>query len=164
MEFEEIYKTYRLKIFRYTFNYTKDIHEQEELVQDIFCNVFLALSNFKKKSSLNTFIYSIARNVCLNFIKKKINDRKKIEKIINSYELKLEKSLQDSFILSEDMEFFLSIINKLEIEFRDVFYLFEIENMKYKEISKVLKIPIGTVKSRLSRAKEKIIELITIDE
>ncbi len=164
MDFDNIYKTYRSRIFKYTFNYTKDIQEQEELVQDIFYNIFKALENFKKKSSLNTFIYSISRNVCLNYVKKKISDRKKIEKIISIYEPKFEKSLHELFILSEDVKYFLSVLDKLDKDFKEVFYLSEVENLKYIEISKILNIPVGTVKSRLNRAKEKVIEIITKDD
>ncbi|MCK4796904.1 MAG: RNA polymerase sigma factor [Spirochaetes bacterium] len=160
MRFEKVYKEYRNKIFRFTYNYTKDILEQEELVQDIFYNIFIGLKNFKKKSSLNTFIYAIARNTCVKYIKKSILERKKIDKLIRLYEREYEKSSYEKLILSEDAKYFLLILDKLQKDNREIFYLSEIERLKYREISEILHIPIGTVKSRLNRAKEKIVELV----
>jgi RNA polymerase sigma-70 factor (ECF subfamily) len=160
MDFEKIYKLYKDRIFRFTFNYSKDRIEQEELVQDIFYNIFISLKNFKKKSLLSTYIYSIARNTCLNFIKKNIRERKKIEKMIKFVEPKYEQNPYDSVVLTENSKFFLSVLEKLPYECREIYFLSEVENLKYKDISKIKKLPIGTVKSRLNRAKKKIIGLL----
>lgn len=160
MNFEKIYKEYRDRVFRFTYTYTKNTFEQEELVQDIFYNTYIGLKNFQKRSSLSTFIYSIARNTCNTYIRKNVAERKKIDKMIRLYEPDFIKSPCENIILSEDVEYFLSIVGRLSEEYREIFYLYEVEDLKYKEISKILKIPIGTVKSRLNRAKEKILEFL----
>ena len=160
INFDKIYKEYKPAIFKFTFNYTKDINEQEELVQDIFYNIFIALNNFKSKSSIKTYIYSIARNRCNEFIKNKIRDRKKINKIIRLYEVKIQESIQEKFIMTEEIKYFLSIVSKLPENYKEIYYMAEVQNLKYKEVSEILKIPEGTVKSRLNRAKEKILELL----
>jgi RNA polymerase sigma-70 factor, ECF subfamily len=164
INFDKIYKEYKQAIFKFTYNYTKDINEQEELVQDIFYNIFIALKNFKSRSSIKTYIYSIARNRCIEFIKNKIRERKKISKIIRLYEDKVQESIQEKFIMTEDIKYFLSIIGKLPENYREIYYLAEVQNLKYKEVSDILKIPEGTVKSRLNRAKEKILEMINDKE
>lgn len=163
MDFNELYKKYRIKLFKFTYNYTKNYDEQEELVQDIFYNIYISLKNFKNKSSLDTYIYAIARNTCIKFIKNKDKERKKFRELVKFFDEKLEKTSYETFILSEDMKYFLYILDKLDNDFKEIFYLSEIEQLKYKEISKILNVPIGTVKSRLNRAKEKILKFLDLD-
>jgi RNA polymerase sigma-70 factor, ECF subfamily len=158
MNFEKIYKEYQKKIYRYTYNYTKNPEEQKDLMQDIFYNIFFSLNNFKNKSSLNTYIYAIARNVCLNYIKKNINDRKIHENLVKNYEEKTAESAYETYEMSENMKYFFEVLEKLPEDQKDVFYLSEIENLKYEEIAKILNIPVGTVKSRLNRGKINIIK------
>ncbi|OHD13178.1 MAG: hypothetical protein A2086_09690 [Spirochaetes bacterium GWD1_27_9] len=160
MNFENIYKDYKEKIGRFIFTYTKDKEEQEELLQDIFYNIFLSLSNFKNKSSLNTYIYSIARNVCVKYIKNKIKERKRIENLIINYDERIQKIDLDYLIQKEEVKFFYETLDKLEDAQKEVFILAEVENLKYEEISKILNIPTGTVKSRLNRAKVNIMKLL----
>ena len=160
MNFENIYKDYKEKIGRFIFTYTKDKEDQEELLQDIFYNIFLSLSNFKNKSSLNTYIYSIARNVCVKYIKNKIKERKRIENLIINYDERIQKIDLDYLIQKEEVKFFYETLDKLEDAQKEVFILAEVENLKYEEISKILNIPTGTVKSRLNRAKVNIMKLL----
>jgi RNA polymerase sigma-70 factor, ECF subfamily len=161
MNFEKIYKQYKDKILKLTYYYIKDINEREELVQEIFYNIFLSLKNFKNKSLLSTYIFSIARNTCLNFVKNIIRERKRIEKIKKLAVVNFELNPFEAIVLKEDMKFFLSVIEKLPDSLREIFYLSEVEKLKYKEISDIKKIPLGTVKSRINRAKEKILELLS---
>lgn len=163
MNFEKIYNEYKNKILKYTLSYTKNRDDVEELTQQIFYNIFVGLKNFKKKSSLNTFIYAIARNTCLTFLKKTIRDREKMQKAIRLYEVKYEDNPLDNIVVSEQIKYFMMVLDKLKEENREVFYLFEVENLKYTEISEILKLPVGTVKSRLHRAKERIVELLSDD-
>jgi len=160
MNFESIYKNYWDKVFKFTHNYTSNYHEQEELTQDILYNVFLSLKKFKNKSDIGTYIYAIARNKCVDYINNNKKNKKKIEKMISIHEINYENNPLDSYLMNENVNYFLSILNKLSVENREVFYLSEVENIKYKDIGKILNIPIGTVKSRLNRAKEKIIKLL----
>lgn len=164
MNFEKIYATYNQKILRFTYNYTKDSLEQEDLVQEIFLNIFQALKKFKKRSSLNTYIYSIARNTCINFLKKDQKAKKIAKEVLNSYVENYEENPLDKFILSEEMEYFLSVLYKIPEKHREIFILSEVERLSYRDISEVLEIPTGTVKSRISRAKEAIADLLTANE
>ena len=160
MNFEKIYTEFKSRILRFTFNYTRNYNEQEELVQEIFFNIFRSLNNFKNKSQISTYIYSIARNTCLNYIKGNIRERKKIEKIKKFTELQYEANPYEHVELSDNSKFLLEMLDKIPDENREIFFLAEIEKLKYREISEIKKIPIGTVKSRLNRAKEKIVELL----
>jgi RNA polymerase sigma factor (sigma-70 family) len=129
-EFEKIYKEYKLTILKFTYSYTKDMNEQEELVQDIFYNVFLALKNFKNKSSLKTYIYSIARNRCVEFVKNKIRERKKINKLVMFQEETVQESLCEKFIMTEEINYFLSILEHLPGEQKEIIYMSEAQNLK----------------------------------
>jgi RNA polymerase sigma factor (sigma-70 family) len=159
-DFEKIYHQYRNKIYRFTTAYTQNHDEQDELVQDIFYNVYTALPRFKGKSALSTYIYAIARNTCRNFVKKAVRHRQKMDRMIKLYQPEMESSPCEAVIHSEETRFFLNAVSSLPEEYREVFFLFELEGLKYREISKVLDVPVGTVKSRLNRAKERIVSII----
>jgi RNA polymerase sigma-70 factor, ECF subfamily len=164
MDFDKIYREFRSKIFRFTFNYTKNREEQEDLVQDIFYNVFLSIKNFKNKSSLSTYIYTIARNVCVNYIKRNIKDRQRFENLVADFEEKTVPSAENALEMSENMKYFFKIMDLLPGEQREAFFLSEIENLKYEEIAKILEIPVGTVKSRINRAKTSVVKELTREE
>ena len=158
--FEKIYRQYKDKMFRYTYNYSRNSQEQEELFQEIFLNIYTGMKSFKKKSSLKTYIYTIARYTCIKHINKDKRDKKLIEKLEKFYEEEFEKNPYEILEMSENMAYFLNIIRQIEEEYREVFYFAEIEHLKYKKISEILNVPVGTVKSRLNRAKKKLMEII----
>jgi len=164
MDLEKLYRDYYSSIFRFTYNYTRNRQEQEDLVQDIFYNIILSLKNFKNKSSLKTYIYAIARNVSCSFIKKNIKDRKVLETVTAHSVENFEEGVDKVYEMSEDVRYFFSIINNLSEDHREVYYLYEIEGLKYEDIAKILDIPVGTVKSRLNRSKSLIYEQLMKEE
>jgi RNA polymerase sigma-70 factor (ECF subfamily) len=135
-------------------------HDAEDAAQDVFIKAFRNLKNFRPESSLYTWLYRIAVNTCLDYKKrpffqslfKRTGDGEEfeIEQLSNEptperlYELK-----QTGYALQK-------CLNQLSSKLKTVIILKEVEGLAYEEIAEILDISIGTVKSRISRAREEL--------
>jgi RNA polymerase sigma-70 factor (ECF subfamily) len=133
--------------------------EAEDIGQEVFIRFYKAIPRFRGESSVGTYLTRIAINLSLNEIKRR--KRKKnifIEKEISELINYIDDNKQD---LPEDKEMVNMAIQSLNPKFRSVLVLRLIDGYSTEEVAKILKIPIGTVLSRLSRAQEKLKEKLT---
>ena len=163
--FEEIIKRYEQKICSTIYYMVKNKDIVEDIAQEVFIKLYKNLSNFNEKSSLYTWIYRITINACYDEIKKE----NKISYISTSVEdddgeekeIEYEDSSQDVDRIVEEklqrMEL-IKAINKLEEEQRAIIILRDIQGFTYWEIADMLHLKLGTVKSKISRAREALKE------
>ena len=158
-EFESNYKLHKKFINCALQRYIFDIQTREDVLQQTFVNAWVARKNFKGKSSYRTWLYRIAINTAFKYLK----NETKIKKIrMGYYEylqadktylyFKTSPSLQHYFEYEQLHALRLSM-RKLSKPMKTPLYLFMFHGLEYKEIAKMLAIPIGTVRSRLSSAK-----------
>ncbi len=129
--------------------------EAEDTGQEVFIRFYKSMNQYKGDSALGTYLTRIAINLSLNALKKqksrKTNDLGKIE-----YQLSGE-DITESIDNREVIE---NALSQLEPEFRSVVVLRLVEGYSTKETAGILKLPLGTVLSRLSRAQKKLKELL----
>jgi RNA polymerase sigma-70 factor (ECF subfamily) len=129
--------------------------EADDLLQDCYLHAFQRWDQFNGSGSRQAWIFSIARNVCIDFFR----GRRKQTTTINN-KIFTEAGITED--RDEEMESIWNIINSTADEYREVIYLRFAAELDYKEIAESLKIPIGTVRSRLHRGlkvvKEKLQE------
>jgi RNA polymerase sigma-70 factor, ECF subfamily len=125
----------------------------EELTQEAFIKAWKGLSQFGFRSSLKTWLYQVAINVGRDWLRSHKNRWQSCE-IDNEYPGQSEKTAEKKEVQEALLE--------LEEEIRTILVLFYYEGMKQDEISRVLKIPEGTVKSRLHTAKIKLREKLLL--
>lgn len=139
----------------------KNKEEAEELTQDIFLKIYNGLSDFRGDSQLKTWIYRITVNTCIT----KLNSRRFKENRDKTMEI--TNDISDSAINAE--EFLINEDNKSKLEialslisddYRQLLLLFYIEGFSYKEIGEILELPIGTVCTKLFRARNKLKEIL----
>ena len=150
-EFKHLVHKYQGPLFRFVAN-LMDGSIVEDLVQDIFVSAFSHLAKFDpKRASFRTWIYRIARNRVLN-------EKKKRREILfaSTPEHIDERTPSDDLLSKEAFEQLDAAFGRLPFRFRVVFVMAEIEGLSYEEIAQVENLALGTVKSRLSRAKEKL--------
>jgi RNA polymerase sigma-70 factor (ECF subfamily) len=159
--FEEIIKRYEQKICSTIFYMVKNKDIVEDVAQEVFIKLYKNLSNFNEKSSLYTWIYRITINACYDEIKKEgrisyistsVEDDEGEEK-----ELEYEDRTQDvDKIVGEKLQRMelIKAINKLDEEQRAIIILRDIQGFTYWEIADMLHLKLGTVKSKISRARE----------
>jgi RNA polymerase sigma-70 factor (ECF subfamily) len=153
-----IWKNYNKKISFYVSNLIPLNHPYfEDLVQDVMLKIYKNLHTFNPVHSFKAWLYRIARNHCIDFIKSKQSE-------INRYEdLETNKTNDDKnpeeIILKDDLlKKIDQFMSSLEDTDREMAYLRFYENIKYQDISKILDMNINTVKSRIRSIKQRIKE------
>lgn len=158
--FKELVLKHQDRIYNLCRHMLGNSHDAEDAAQDTFVKAYQSLKKFKPEASLYTWLYRIAVNTCLDYKKRPF---------FASLFRKSEEG--DDFVsealshwpsperLYESKQIGLALhnsIRKLPAKLRTAIVLKEIEDLSYEEISDILEISIGTVKSRISRAREKL--------
>ncbi len=145
---EELMKTYSNKIFNFFYYSIGNREEAKDLLQEVFFKVYKGLPHFKGESSIYTWIYRIAINTLRTYLKKqKFRRYLSFEKVPEENHPGYDPPSKPSLILHE-------ILKKMPADFKEVILLYYYEEYGIKEISEILGIPEGTVKSRLFRGRE----------
>jgi RNA polymerase sigma-70 factor (ECF subfamily) len=157
--FGQLIRLHQKRLFRFAYGITGSFDQAEDIVQETFVKAYGAIGTFRLGFAFYPWLSTIARNLAYNQIARE--DRKesleqKAEKGFDpeSTELgPLEKLLND-----EAQSRFFKAVMALPAKYRSVFVLRHFEDMDYNEISIYLKIPPGTVDSRLYRARQMLVE------
>lgn len=167
--FEEIIAKYEKKVFSLIFNVIKNENEIEDLAQEVFIKIYKNIDKFQGKSSLYTWVYRITTNVCLDYIKKRkeiiyIDEKIQFEDGEMDMQLSTNEKLQDELYEEKELkEKLKKSINKLPENQRMMIILRDIKGLSYEEISKILSMKLGTVKSQINRARLKLKEILEKD-
>lgn len=157
--FEEIISLYEKKVFSTIYYMVKNEHEVEDIAQEVFLKIYKNLKNFKEESSLYTWIYRITINVCIDELKKRKNIvyiDEKLQTDEGEVDVQLEDTSKGPEQLAEDEELkrkLIACIKKLPVDQRTMIILRDIKCFTYMEIAEMTKMNLGTVKSKINRAR-----------
>jgi RNA polymerase sigma-70 factor (ECF subfamily) len=151
----------------YALKMTNDFDESEDLLQNTLLKAFRFFGNFEKGSNAKAWLFTIMTNSFINNYRKNIKQPFKVdyEDVQNFYEkIRSEDVItqhfqQDAFVNVLDDEI-TNALSLLPDEFRTIIFLSDIEGYSYKEISDFVNCPIGTVRSRLHRARKILYTLL----
>ena len=140
-------------VFRMISNET----DREDMCQDVFMKVYQNLPDFNFESKLSTWIAKIAYNTCINFLEKKktllVDDFSSEGESFDTFST--NDTLPDESAEKNDLSILLhSEISRMPVHFRTILTLYHLDEMSYSEISEVMQLPEGTVKSYLFRARK----------
>ena len=135
----------------------KNRHDAEDACQEVFVKVWKSLSRFKGESLFTTYLYTISRNTCLDILKR--NARSVADEIPEALADK-SATPEEEYIGREFEEILEKSLAELDEDMRTVLLLREKAEMSYSEIAETLMISEGTVKSRISRAREKLLNIL----
>lgn len=166
--FSELVSLYEKRAFSFAFRILKDSYLAEDATQEAFLRVFDKIDTFRGNSSFSTWFYTILNNICLDILRKKSRQTETISinqesQENNEYELQIEDTspTPQEFLEKKDALAVLEdAIEKLTQEHRAVVVLRDVEGFEYEKIAKILNISLGTVKSRLSRARLSLCKLL----
>lgn len=152
--YETLMSRYEQKLLRYVIYLIHDDSLATDIVQETFIKTYQNLNRFNSKFKFSSWIYRIAHNQTMNFVKhNKHYTTSDIDSLPDlSYESNLANKIDQAF-LKKDVQ---NCLKELEPKYREIIQLVYYENMKYAEISDILQIPTSTVGVWLSRAKTKL--------
>lgn len=133
--------------------------DAEDIVQDAFLSAFKALDGFRGGDA-RTWVLAIVRNTAMNFLRR----RKPGTQIDTDLMEDGSPNPEQGMLAEARREQVRRAIARLEPEFREALVLREIEGLSYKEIAAVLDIPVGTVMSRLARARQRLLQNLAPSE
>jgi RNA polymerase sigma factor (sigma-70 family) len=156
------YDKHKTLVYNLALNYCGNKEDAEEITQDVFLTVFKKMSIFRHESKIETWIYRVAINKSLDYLKAKkrfkrnfINDGVSIDQVSQT---EFSDFNHPGVLLEskEKIQEIYSCINKLPEDYRTVIILLKIENRTYSEVAKIMKISVGAVESSFIRAKKKL--------
>ncbi len=160
----ELIQPYTERLLRKAIAMTKNDDDAEDVLQDALISGFRSIGNFRADSGVYTWLYRIVINKSKDFLLKTKNRGEKPisegEYLILDERMGYEKKLE----LNDESDYLIKKINLLDDVFKQVIELRYFEEMSYAEIATVLECNIGTVKSRLFKAKEILKHMILNDE
>lgn len=176
-EFSELDETfikniqpYYERLFIKAYSIVKNKEDAKDILQEALIAAYKAFSKFKGKSNLYTWLYKIVVNKCIDFLrnsKKEDNLIQKISKPYNPNNSHLDFFLYEFEEIYEQNKIFKSlikIVNNLENKYKELIIMKYFDGLTYEEIAEIKNIKLGTVKSRLSKAKEKILLMAKNDK
>lgn len=159
--FEEIVRRYRDPLFNFVVRLLGDSFFSEDIVQETFLRVYRNRHRYHQVAKFSTWIYTIASNLAKtelrrrkvrNFfsISSKGEDEKDYDLVDNSIDIErdVDGVLKGEIILKE--------IHALPFHFREAVLLRDVQDLSYEEISQILNVPLGTVKSRVNRGRSRL--------
>jgi RNA polymerase sigma-70 factor (ECF subfamily) len=163
--FEKLVVKYQDRIYnlcRYTLGNARDA---DDAVQDIFIKAYRNLKDFKPEKPFYTWLYRIGVNTCLDFRRKSFSASSFLQSLSREMAATADQSLFDTtpeklYELKETRKAIEFALAKLPEKLRAVIILREIEQLTYEEIAEIMNSSIGTVKSRISRAREMLRETL----
>jgi RNA polymerase sigma-70 factor (ECF subfamily) len=162
--FELLVSKYQRKINRLVSRLVRDSAEVEDVTQEAFIKAYRALAQFRGESAFYTWLYRIAINTAKNYLASQgrraptstENDAEEAETFEHADQLR-DINSPESLLMSKQVGQAVSkAVDALPEELRTAIQLREIEGMSYEEIADVMNCPIGTVRSRIFRAREAI--------
>ncbi len=175
--FGQLVDEYKDKIYNYVARMLNDPYEAEDVTQEAFLRAYKSLPRFRGASSFHTWLYRIASNLAIDVVRKRKRQDPtfSLDEPLESEDGEYERELPDETGGPEDRtstrETRVAVrraIMDLPEKLRDVMILYELQGETYDDIAEILDVPLGTVKSRLfnarNRLKESLEELVEAGE
>ncbi|PIR73371.1 MAG: hypothetical protein COU40_02840 [Candidatus Moranbacteria bacterium CG10_big_fil_rev_8_21_14_0_10_35_21] len=159
--FEKIIERYQGKLFFYIFRLTGDREEARDLLQDVFIKAYRNIASFDIERKFSSWIYRIAHNEAINYLKRKSLKRfiswEDVSSAKDTMEMNSgEESVSKLWERKDEIKEVNVAVNKLPIKYKQVLLLKYFSDKSYEEIGEILGKPVNTVGTLISRAKKKL--------
>jgi len=166
--FEELIKDYKKTAYNIAFGVLRNVEDAEDASQEALIKVYKSIQNFNMQSSFKSWMYRIVVNTCIDFKRKKNINAVSIDENIDlggnkefKREIADDSNNPDALVEQNfNNKLIKDAVNKLEDDFKMIIILRDIQGFSYIEISEMLSCNLGTVKSRLNRARKNLKEIL----
>ena len=166
--FEEEFLPHIHSMYNFAYRLTFNEDDTKDLVQDTYLKAFRFIESFEKGTNAKAWLFRILKNSFINDFRKKSKepsklDYQEVETYYNSDDVdeKITTDLRAETVQDMIGDEISNALNSLDVDFRTVIILCDLEGFKYDEMAKILDVPIGTVRSRLHRARNLLKEKLT---
>jgi len=153
-EFEEMYRQQAPRIYSLACRISGSAEDGEDLLQEIFLQAYRKLGSFKGESSVGTWLYRLALNHCLDYVRSR---QARMKKVTDSYDVEDSAfepvARRDTPIARIDLD---RAVERLPEGCREAFVLHDVEGLDHKEVAEMLGIAEGTSKSQVFKARLKL--------
>ena len=159
--FEMLVTPHEQMLWRVCWHYTHHQEDAADCLQETLLKAWRGIKSYRGECSLSTWLYRIASTVCLDFLRK----QKRLPETESADELAEDEGFtpvddsptpDEAVIRAESADNVRAAIDALPADMRTVIILYALQGMQYEEIAEVTRTSVGTVKSRISRARQKI--------
>ena len=151
--FTEVYNRYSSRVHAYCLRVLNDFEQAEDIFQEVFIRFFQKIKSNYPETNVSGYLIKIARNLCLNYKRDKVNT-------INIQENDIYFEPGKSFENSELLDLITTALELLDFEYKEAFVMREYDGLSYNEIAQVTNTTVTNAKSRVFRAKQKIKEIL----
>lgn len=161
--FNEIVLRYKSKVYNFIHRMIPSMQDAEDLTQETFVRAYLSIHSFQSRASLNTWLFRIATNLCIDYSRKNKKNQALMVSLSqenDNEENEVERDIPDQafdpqrLLLNKELGHQLEkALRDLPEKLRTVVLLYDIEGLPYDEIAAIAGCPLGTVKSRLFNAR-----------
>ena len=160
--FNFLMNKYYPRVYASLFSFTKSKEDSEDLTQQTFVKVWQQIKSFRGDSAFFTWVYRIAINLAKNYVASSGYKKQKVNSSIDQLEIDVSsnENIESMLIHSQSVDDIKDFINTMPEALKTAFTLRESEGKSYEEISIITETPIGTVRSRIFRARESIVDFM----
>ncbi len=166
--FEELIKDYKKVAYNIALRVLRNVEDAEDASQEALIKVFKNIQNFNMESTFKVWMYRIVVNTCIDFKRKKNINVVSIDETIDlggngqmHREIADDSNNPDSLVERNfNNKLINDAVNKLDDDYKNIIILRDIQGFSYSEISEILTCNIGTVKSRLNRARKSLKDIL----
>ena len=157
--FEELAMPLFANLYNFAHWRTQDRASAEDLVQETYVKALRGFSSFKQGTNFRAWMYKILRNTFLT-MKAGLKASVSLDSDDETVEPAVPETPESALLARAEQETIQTALEELPVKFREIILLCDLEEMSYREIGETLGIPMGTVMSRLSRARKAMRELL----
>ncbi len=166
--YAELMEKYRDSIYFMMYKMVKNTDDADDLTIEAFGKAFNRLHQYTPKYAFSTWLFRIATNNCIDFIRKRKMNTLSIDKGLNDNEgreMKIDiqennPNPEEKFIIKQKIRIMREIVEELKPRYRQLIVLRYFREYSYEEISEEIDLPLGTVKAQLFRAREQLYKLM----
>lgn len=163
--FAQLVQAYEDKVYALCLRMCSDREDAKDLAQEAFLKAWRGLRFYKQEAAFSTWLYRLTSNVCIDYLRQK--KRRSAVSFVTADEENEQPDIPDptptpeqQIIDAQTKEQVADAMAQLEEEFRLVLTLRVVEELSYDEIAEIMDLKVGTVKSRLARAREKLRKIL----
>ena len=159
LAWEQIVRQYWRKVFNVAYKFVGKHDQAEDLAQDIFLKIFKSLHTFDRRANFQTWLISISRNLCIDHYRSVRKERETIDRDVDANELSPQSHDPSPMAALEQhdrVQLLREAMASLPDTLRTAVLMRDIQELSYQEIADTLRLPEGTVKSRINRGRTEL--------